>query len=65
MRLDAVNLKKGDTLIVTVRSDEIDKDILKGLKRQMKKAFPKNKIAIFGVAREDEISISVLNQGEK
>lgn len=65
MRLDAVNLKKGDTLVVTINSDEMDKELVKSIKKELKKAFPKNRVAIFGLAKDDNLSISVLNQGER
>lgn len=65
MRLDTVNLKKGDTLVVTIKSDENDKNVLKSIKKQMKKAFPSNKIAVFGIGKDDDISIGVLNKGSK
>lgn len=64
MKLNAVNLKKGDTLLVTINSDELDQERLDNVKAQLQSMFPDNKVAIFGVGQNDDVSINVMNQGE-
>lgn len=64
MDLSAVTLNKGDTLIVTINSDNLTNKLVTSLKREFKKVFPKNKIAVIGVGASDRLALGVLTKGD-
>lgn len=59
-----LNLKPGDVLAISIKSDEIDGESLKSLKISLGKLFPNNKVAVFGFKPEDGIEFSVIANSE-
>jgi hypothetical protein len=59
-----LNLQPGDVLAVVVKHDDLDNSSLEGLKRALQPAFPKNRIAVFGLSTDDEMKFSILSNPE-
>lgn len=49
IELTKINLQPGDTLAVTIKSDELDQEIMDSIKTQLKKGFPNNKVMVYGL----------------
>jgi hypothetical protein len=54
-----INLKPGDVLILTVKDDNLDHESLQQLSQSIKKIFPNNKVAVFGLGTEGEVKFHV------
>ena len=54
-----VNLEKGDVLIATIKSDEIDMSSMNSIGDYLRKTFPNNKVLIMGVELKGEIKFTV------
>jgi hypothetical protein len=65
MQASSLVLKKGDTLVLTLRSGNADKKTLTKMRKQLKKQFPNNKVAIFGIGIEDDLALTTISKGEK
>lgn len=63
--VNTIKLEKGDTLLVSISSNELDSVLLNTLKKQFKTAFPKNKIAILGIGENDRVSVNVVKSTGK
>jgi hypothetical protein len=64
LQVQKLNLKPGDTLMVTVQSDELDEASLDYLSKRLKFFFPNNKVALFGMGMEGYIKFTVASQAE-
>lgn len=57
-----LNLQPGDTLAVTIKSDDLDEHILNHLKAQFKIAFPDNRVLLFGLGSKDDIKFTAISE---
>lgn len=48
---------KPKTLIVTIRSEDIDKDTVEGIKNSLKLSLPSHEVAVLAVGCEDDVQI--------
>lgn len=60
----AINLKEGDVLMVTVKSDEIDRFSMELLNEHLKELFPNNKVMIFGMHVGDDVKFTIASKDE-
>ena len=54
-----VNLDKGDVLIATIKSDEIDMSSMNQIGDYLRQTFPNNKVIVMGVGSEGDIKFTV------
>jgi hypothetical protein len=54
-----LNLQPGETLVVTIKSDEITDESLYALRRGLMGYFPNNKVLVLGVGSEGSIDLTV------
>lgn len=59
-----LNLKPGDVLMLTIKSNEVNEHALEGLKEFFNQLFPNNKVAILGVREGGDAQFSVISQQE-
>lgn len=64
IELTKIDLQPGDTLAVTVKSDDMDGDSIQGLKAGLQAQFPNNKILIFGIGLNDSLNFTALSEGK-
>jgi hypothetical protein len=65
VEVQKLNLQPGDTLAVTIKSDDVDADILNGLREAFRQAMPGVKVLLFGVGLHDELKFSVLSENKE
>lgn len=56
------SLKPGDTLVVKIKSDYIDEATIDKYRLSLAGKFPKNEVMILGMAKEDDIELSVITK---
>lgn len=54
--------KRKDLVVVTIKSDEIDENMIKQVKKQLKNAWKGRKVAVFGIGSKDSIDIKILKR---
>jgi hypothetical protein len=59
-----LDLKEGDTLLITIKSDDVDQYTIETVKQSFKSVFPNNRVAILAVGTEGDIRYSVLSEKE-
>jgi hypothetical protein len=64
IELTKLNLQPGDTLAITVKSDDMNGDSINALKKGMEQNFPNNKILIFGLGLNDSLQFTALSEGK-
>ena len=57
-----LNLQPGDTLMVTVKHDEVSQESLNQLRKQIASVFPNNKVFVFNVGTDGDIKFAVVNE---
>ena len=55
-----INLRPGEILAVTIKSDQIDEIIIDAFKKALKPAFPQNEVLIIGISPDEEVLFSTL-----
>jgi hypothetical protein len=48
---------KNKTLIITIRSDDVDQNALMSIKDQLQIALPEHHVAIIGVGKDDSVDV--------
>lgn len=64
IEMTVINLKPGDTLAVTIKSDDMDGVTINALKENFQKQFPNNKILLFGLGLNDSLEFTALSEGK-
>jgi hypothetical protein len=59
-----VSLNPGDTLMVTIKHDEITRGTLEMFSRQFKKLFPNNQVFAFNVGTDGDVKFAVVSKPE-
>jgi hypothetical protein len=62
VQVQKLNLQPGETLVVTVKSDDINEDLIDGLKRGFGNAFPSNRVIVMGMSTADEVKFSAIKE---
>ena len=65
LELTKLNLNKGDTLAVTVKSDDMAGETIDALKRGLAEAFPGVRVMIFGIGLKDEIRFAAISENKE
>lgn len=60
-----LDLSPGDTLAVTIKSDDVNRDTLDMLKEGLQNLFPDNRILIFGFGLNDEMRFNVISENKQ
>ena len=60
-----IDLKPGEQLFVTFKSDYIDEHTVRLLRDQFKSAFPNNKVALFAMSPDDDVKFDIVNPLEE
>jgi hypothetical protein len=55
-----LNLQPGETLVVKIKSDEIDESFMEFFKKSLKPHFPNNEVLIVGMYASDDIEFSTI-----
>lgn len=58
-----LNLKQGDTLMVTLKSNDVDEEIMHQIRKSLKKVFPNNEVGVFVIGESDDVRFSIVNDG--
>jgi hypothetical protein len=61
VKMTKVNLKPGETLFVTFRSDDLDHTTLAAFRDQLRNGFPNNKVAVIGLGTKDDVKFTSVN----
>ena len=64
VEVQKINLNPSDVLMVNVHHDDVDEESLRLLLKQLKSAFPNNKVAVFAMGSEGTIRFTVASQSE-
>lgn len=64
MEIQKVNLLPGDTLMVTIKNDDIHQFALDSLRKQFLSIFPNNRTFIFGMGNDGDVKFAVVSQPE-
>ena len=59
-----LNLKEGDKLLFTIKSDNVNAARLRQFSDHMQKEFPNNKVIVMGVSLEEDIRFIVSSKEE-
>lgn len=62
VEMTRVNLKPGDTLVVKIKSDYLDGQTIQNFKDSIEGKFPNNQVMILGMAKEDDVDLSVITK---
>lgn len=62
VELTKLDLKPGDTLAMTIKSDDIDEYTVNSLRESMGKAFPGIRVLLFGVGLNDEVKFTAISE---
>ena len=54
--------KPGETLVVTLKSDDIDEFVIQALKSQLKSAFPGIRVMLMGIGLDESVRFAVMDQ---
>lgn len=57
-----LNLQPGDTLAITIKSDDLDEETIGSLRDNLKEALPGIKVALFGIGLDGDIKFSVIKE---
>ena len=57
-----VALQPGDTLMITVKNDDLSQASVDALRMQLERVFPQNKVFIFAMGTSDDVKISIVSQ---
>jgi len=60
-----INLEPGDTLMVTVKNDDISAFALDMLQKKFKEVYPNNKVFIFGMGTDGDVKLAVVSEPKK
>ena len=55
-----LNLQPGETLVLKIKSDEVDSFLLDSFKKSLKPHFPNNEVLILGMNPYDDIEFSTI-----
>lgn len=64
VEVQKLNLKPGDTLMVTIKNSYVEAEAIQLLSNQFRKTFPNNKVFVFQVDVDGEIKFAVVSQPE-
>lgn len=64
VEVQRVNLQPGDTLMVTVKNDELTQESVDMLRNQLQIVFPDNKVFVFAMKTVDDVQLSIVSQSE-
>lgn len=62
VEVQRVNLQPGDTLMVTVKNDDLSQDSVDALRKQLQVVFPDNKVFVFAMGTSDDVQLSIVSQ---
>lgn len=62
VEVQKLNLQPDETLLVTIKSDEVDMRTIEEFKRGFSQQFPNNTIAVIGVGLNDEVIYSTIKE---
>ena len=65
LELTKLNLSVGDTLAVTVKSDDMDGVSIETIKSGLSKAFPGIRVMIFGIGLKDDIRFAAISENKE
>lgn len=65
VELTKLDLKPGDTLAMTIKSDDIDEHTVNSLKQNMGAAFPRVNVLIFGIGLDNELNFTVISENKE
>lgn len=57
-----LDIKPGDTLAVTIKSDDVTGEALGVLKEQLSAMFPKVRVLLFGIGLHDDVKFNVITE---
>lgn len=60
IELTKIDVKPGETLAVTVKSDDMDGSTISSLRKELGKAFPGVRVLIFGVGLNDDVKFTAV-----
>lgn len=60
-----LDLAPGDTLAITIKSDDLDEYLIGHLKKQFTEFFPGVRVLIMGVGSNDEVKYSVISENKE
>lgn len=64
IEVQKINLQPGDTLMVTIKNDEITHEAMNNLRVRFKTVFPKNQVFVFGMGTDGDVKFAVVSQPE-
>lgn len=64
LEVTKINLKRGDVLMVTIKSDYIDEEIAHSIRKQLSGIFTENKVALYVMGTQDEVRFSIVSSEE-
>lgn len=59
-----LNVKPGDIVSVTIRSDDIDLATLNIIRDKFKDILPGVKVLLFGISKDDKIEFAIMKEAE-
>lgn len=62
LEVQKLNLNEGDTLAVTIKSDDMTADVMHSLRRNFEEAMPGVRVLIFGVGFNEDVKFSVITE---
>jgi hypothetical protein len=62
IEVQKIDLQEGDTLMITIKNDYIEPEILNSFRDQFKQKFPNNQVFVIGMDSESEIKYAVISQ---
>jgi hypothetical protein len=65
VEVQKLNVQPGDTLAVTIKSDDVDANTVESLKQGLEQVFPGVRILIFGMGLHDELRFNVISQNKE
>ena len=55
LEVSKIDLKAGETLMVTIKSDEVDQYTAEMIQKSFSRAFPQNKVAVISLGSNDSV----------
>lgn len=62
MEVTKLDLQPGQTLMVTIKHEDLDQFSLQHLRLGLKRAFPNNQVMVFGMGLEGDVKFAVVNE---
>lgn len=62
VEMTKLDLKDGEVLAITIKSDDMDGDTIKAIRDGVNAVFPNNRVLIFGLSLGDEIRFSSVSE---